>query len=108
MKSLPYTETEKDEKGRLTGPVRKAFEAWARENHNDRTAARFIKPKGDGSWEYCSPTVDSEWDGFRACLVWLFTFVPEGLPRRLLESALSGDEVAARALKDFLLDKGVI
>jgi hypothetical protein len=105
-------ETEKDAQGRPTGPVRRAFEAWAREagilvnRSRTPTTHRSFRER-HGEYYYMADATREAWRAWQGAIAAVVPTAPESLRFALAMAVLRGDEAAAAALVDTLLEAGV-
>jgi hypothetical protein len=107
-------ETEKDAHGRPTGPVRRAFEAWCREagiqiNRSRTPATQPAYRARHGEFPYVGSATRAAWRAWQGAVAAVApkALGPDSLRFALAMAVLKGDEAAAGALVDLLLEAGV-
>jgi hypothetical protein len=108
-------EMEKDDQGRPTGPVRRAFEAWARSPGHGLTISRSripappesLRRQRHGEFPYVASATRIAWLAWQGAIAALVGTAPDSLRVALAVAVLKGDEAAAGALVDLLLESGV-
>jgi hypothetical protein len=104
-------ETETDEHGRPTSVVRRAFEAWCRANrvqiNRVRQQSLVGAPTIPTGFPYVPAATRAAWRAWQGAIGALATDAPESLRVALALAVLKGDEAAAGALVDLLLEAGV-
>jgi hypothetical protein len=107
-------ESEKDNIGRSTGPVRRAFEAWSRRHQSaaslNRSRVAATDPRyreRHGEFPYIATATRIAWLAWRGAIAAVVATSPDSLRCALAIAVLKGDEAAAGALVDLLLESGV-